>query len=243
MFKPFSGNDRNATGIFNLNAFSNKSTDYSVTWKQCLGVVAATDYKVGMVLRADPSKVGDASTYYAQGIMQGYVFIAYNVNATRTEFRTYRSTSSTSLTMLTNTSVSTLMPTAGQPIWYRASVSGSSNVALKFEYSTDSITWNAGTSATDSNLPAFTSGGTQIIWGLGVGNLDFYLDNITFYGIESATGTGIKPVKYSNATVVSTAYYTVTGIRVNERDTMKGLFIIKEQMSDGSVISKKVFIK
>ena len=243
MFKPYSGNDRNATGIFNLNAFSNKSTDYSVTWKQCLGVVSATDYKIGMVLRADPSKVGDASTYYAQGIMQGYVFIAYNVNAARTEFRTYRSTSSTSLAMLSNTSVSTLMPVAGQPIWYRASVTGSSNVALKFEYSTDSITWNAGTSTTDANLPAFTSGGTQIIWGLGVGNLDFYLDNITFYGIESVTGTGLSPNVKNNSTVVSREYFTVTGIRVNEKDNLKGLFIVRNHLSDGSVSSSKVLFK
>lgn len=243
MFKPYTGNDRNATGIFNLNAFSNKSTDYSVTWKQCLGVVASTDYKIGMVLRADPTKVGDASTYYAQGIMQGYVFIAYNVNASRTEFRTYRSTSSTSLTMLTNTSVSTLMPAAGQPIWYRASVSGSSNVALKFEYSTDSITWNAGTSATDANLPAFTSGGTQVIWGLALGNLNFYLDNITFNGIESATGTALKPIMQSNATIVSREYFTVTGIKVNERDNLKGLFLVRNRMSDGTVSSSKVLFK
>ena len=243
MLKPYSNNDRNVTGIFNLNAFSNKSTDYSVTWKQCLNVVAATDYKIGMVLRADPTKVGDASTYYTQGIMQGYVFIAYNVNASRTEFRTYRSTSSTSLTMLTNTSVSTLIPAAGQPIWYRASVTGSSNVALKFEYSTDSITWNVGTSATDATSPAFTSGGTQIIWGLGVGSLDFYLDNITFNGIESATGTALKPVVRNNSTVVSTTYYTITGIRVNEREAMKGFFIVRKQMSDGSEVSTKMFFK
>jgi len=175
--------------------------------------------------------------------MQCYVFIAYNVNAARTEFRTYRSTSSTSLAMLSNTSVSTLMPAAGQPIWYRASVTGSSNVALKFEYSTDSITWNAGTSTTDANLPAFTSGGTQIIWGLGVGNLDFYLDNITFYGIESVTGTGLSPNVKNNSTVVSREYFTVTGIRVNEKDNLKGLFIVRNHLSDGSVSSSKVLFK
>jgi hypothetical protein len=240
MFKPYTGNDRNATGIFNLNAFSKTSTDYSVTWKQCLGVVAATDYKIGMVLRADPSKVGDASNYYAQGIMQGYVFIAYNVNGARTEFRTYRSTSSTSLALLSNTSVSTLIPTAGQPIWYRASVSGSSTVSLKFEYSTDSITWNAGTTSTDATAPVFTAGGTQIIWGLGVGNLEFYLDNITFNGIESATGTAVKALTKSNATVLSREYFTVTGIKVDEREAMKGLFIVRNKMSDGTVTSSKV---
>jgi len=239
-FKPYTGNDRNATGIFNLNAFSNKSTDYSVTWKQTLGVVAGTDYKIGMVLRADPTKVGDASTYYAQGLMQGYVFIAYNVNGARTEFRTYRSTSSTSLFLLSNTSVNALMPAAGQPIWYRASVTGSSNILLKFEYSTDSITWNAGTTTTDSNTPAFTAGGTQIIWGLAVGNLDFYLDNITFNGIESATGTALKPVLQSNARIVSREYFTVTGIKVSERDNLKGLFIVRNRMSDGTVTTEKV---
>jgi hypothetical protein len=243
MFKPYTGNDRNATGVFNLNAFSKTSTDYTVTWKQVLNVVSATDYKIGMVLRADPTKVGDASNYYAQGIMQGYVFIAYNVNGARTEFRTYRSTSSTSLTMLSNTTVSTLIPTAGQPIWYRATVSGSSNVALKFEYSTDSITWNAGTSSTDSNTPAFTAGGTQIIWGLGVGNLDFYLDNITFYGIESATGTALKPLISEDAIVVSRDIYTVTGIKVAEQENLKGLFIIRNRMSDGTLRSSKVLLK
>lgn len=242
MLKPYTGNDRNATGIFNLNAFSKTSTDYSVTWKQVLNVVSATDYKVGMVLRADPSKVGDATTYYAQGIMQGYVFIAYNVNGARTEFRTYRSTSSTSLSMLSNTTVSTLIPAAGQPVWYRATVSGSSNVALKFEYSTDSITWNAGTSSTDSNLPAFTAGGTQVIWGLGVGNLDFFLDNITFYGIESATGTVLKPLTRDDATVVSREIYTLTGIRVPDQENLKGLFIVRNRMSDGSLRSSKVLL-
>lgn len=243
MFKPFTGNDRNSTGIFNLNAFSKTSTDYSVTWKQCLGVVAATDYKIGIVLRADQTKVGNGSTYYAQGIMQGYVFIAYNVNGARTEFRTYRSTSSTNLSMLSNTTVSTLLPAAGQPIWYRASVSGSSTVILKLEYSTDSITWNAGTTTTDSNVPAFTSGGTQLIWGLGAGNLDFYLDNITFYGIESATGTGLKTNVKSNATIVSREYFSITGLKVNEKDNLKGLFIVRNRMSDGSVTSSKVYFK
>lgn len=240
MLKPYTGNNRNATGIFNLDAFSSKSTDYAVTWKQTLGVVSGTDYKIGMVLRADPTKVGDASTYYAQGIKQGYVFIAYNVNANRTEFRTYRSTSSTSLFLLSNTSVSSLMPAAGQPIWYRAAVTGSSNILLKFDYSTDSITWNAGTTSTDSNTPAFTAGGTQIIWGLGNGNLNFYLDNITFYGIESATGTALKPILQSNATVVSREYFTVTGIKVSERDNLKGLFIVRNKMSDGTVRTEKV---
>jgi hypothetical protein len=138
--------------------------------------------------------------------------------------------------------VATLIPTAGQPIWYRASVSGSSTVTLKFEYSTDSITWNAGTTSTDATAPVFTAGGTQIIWGLGVGNLEFYLDNITFYGIESATGTALKTLSKSNATVLSREYFTVTGIKVDERENMKGLFIVRNKMSDGTVTSAKILI-
>jgi hypothetical protein len=190
MFRPYSGGNRNATGIVNLNLFSRKATDYSVTWKQCVGS-AGTEYKVGVLLRGDTAKIGDASTGYVQGIMQGYLFIVYTTAGAspHSEFRTYKSTSTyNSLSMMSNTTVSTLVPAAGQPVWYRASVSGNSPVSLKFEYSTDSITWNTGTISTD-NISAFTSGATQIVWGLGVSNVNFYMDNIAFYGVESNTGS------------------------------------------------------
>lgn len=189
MFRPFGGGQRNATGAVDLNLFSKQATDYSVTWKQCVGS-ANTDYKVGVLLRGDTAKFGSASTGYVQGIMQGYLCLAYTTSG-RTEFRIYKSSDATSLSMMTNISISTLIPKVGQPVWYRASVSGISSVSLKLEYSTDNITWKTGSTATDANLP-YTSGATQIVWGLGVGNVNFYMDNITFYGIGASSETSIE---------------------------------------------------
>lgn len=184
MFRPYSGGQRNSTGVVDLNLFSKQATDYSVIWKQCVGT-AKTDYKVGVLLRGDTAKFGGASTGYVQGIMHGYLLLAYTTSD-RTEFRIYKSSDATGLSMMTNISISTLIPAAKQAVWYRASVSGSSSVSLKLEYSTDNITWKTGSTATDANLP-YSSGASQIVWGLGVGNVNFYMDNITFYGIGDSS--------------------------------------------------------
>ena len=237
---PYSGGQRNVTGVVNLNLFSRKSTDYSVTWKQYVGAISK-DYKVGVLLRGDTANIGDASNGYVQGLMNGYLFIAYTTTG-HTEFRIYKSTASTSLSMLVNTSIAALIPSAGQPVWYRATVLGSSSVSMKFEYSTDSITWNVGSTTTDSTLP-FISGATQVVWGLGVGNVDFYMDNITFNGIESILGTPtaiVQPVN-SDLTIISKEYYTFSGVRIlNSGNKLKGLYILRCRMSDGSVISSKI---
>jgi hypothetical protein len=245
MFRPYTGGAKNATGVINLKLFSKTSTDYSVTWKQCVGS-SSTDYKIGVLLRGDTTKIGDASTGYVQGLMNGYIFIVYTTSTSHSEFRIYKSTSSTSLSMLANTSVSTLVPIASQPVWYRATVSGSSTISLKLEYSTDSISWNSGTSTSDSSSPTFASGATQIVWGLGVGNVNFYMDNITFYGVESSKGsaTDIKESTITKSTVVSKDYYTITGIKVeNHRNNLKGLFIMRCLMSDGTITASKVFLR
>jgi hypothetical protein len=234
VLKPYSGGNRNATGVIDLNSFSSTSTDYSVVWKEF--VTAAKDYKVGVLVRGDATKKGDATTGYVQGIMQGYLFIAYSKASGGSEFRIYKSTSAlNSLSMLVNnTAATTLSPATNQPLWYRASVSGTSSVTLKFEYSTDSITWRAGASFSDTAAP-FTSGSTQLVWGLGVGNVDFYVDNITFSGIESAA-TNTKDIFEDNASVVATEYYTITGQRViNHRNNLKGVFIVRYILSNGKV--------
>jgi hypothetical protein len=193
MFTAYTAGTRNGTGIVNLNLFSRKSTDYSVTWKQCYGTLPSSKtYKSGVVLRGDTSKVGNASdTAYTAGMMYGYVFIAYPTSS-GTQFRIYPSTKSTSLSAVVNTTVSTLIPTAGQPVWFRASATGSSSVVLKFEYSTDSVTWATGSSYTDASYK-YASGATQIIWGLNGGSFDFYMDNIIFEGIEAGLPTA-EPV-------------------------------------------------
>lgn len=179
---PYRGGQRNATGAVNLDLFSKTSTDYSVTWKQYLGSSDA-GYKVGVLLRGDTARVGDASKGYVQGMMNGYVFIAYS-SGSSTEFRIYRSTDNyNTLDMLILTHVN-LDPDRGQPVWYRASVSGDSKVELKIEYSTDNINWNIGATATDNGAEVFLSGATQLVWGLGLGDVDFYVDDIIYKGFS-----------------------------------------------------------
>ncbi|MFW0875164.1 hypothetical protein, partial [Rhodococcoides corynebacterioides] len=128
--------------MLDLNLFPSDATDYTVTWKQAIaGPAAGRDYKNGMLLRGT-SPVGNATNGYVQGLKQGYLFIAYNVGVTNTAFRIYRSTSAVSasaLSQLVSTNAA-LVPTAGQPIWYRASTTGTTSVLLKFEYSLDSLT-------------------------------------------------------------------------------------------------------
>jgi len=248
VFKVYSGGLRNSTGIVDLNLFSRKSTDYSVTWKQYVGSTSS-DYKVGILLRGDTSKIGDGSTGYVQGMMQGYLLLVYTAGtaATKhTEFRIYKSTSTfSSLTTMTNISVNSLLPAVGQPIWYRASVSGSSPVTLTFEYSTDGTTWNTGATSSDLTSPTYTSGATQIVWGLGVNNVDFYMDDIAFYGIESITGTptNLPLTETGSKTIVSQEIYNLTGLRVRKEEHLKGLLLVRNRFSDGSVTSSKIFFK
>ena len=230
MLKPYSSPDRNASGVINLNAFSRRSTDYSVTWKQVL-TNAGTDYKVGMLLRGDSTKIGDATTGYVQGIMHGYLFIVYSKASGGSEFRIYKtSTASTSsMSALTNYGVSTLTPTTGQPMWYRASATGSTSVALKFEYSTDSVTWTSAATYTDGGSP-LTAGATQIVWGLGAGNVNFCLDNITFKGMETA-------LKASTDLAVSDNQ--LTGFTYQENDgpsTSKQLYV------SGNLLTNSVLV-
>ncbi len=187
MLTPYSNGQKSETGIINLELFSTTSTDYSITWKQCVG--SNEYYKVGTIMRGDVNNVGDANNGYVQGIMNGYLFIVYTAGPeSRSEFRIYRSTTS-GLSMMTNGQVGSLSPTIGQPVWYRTSVSGSSTVELTFEYSTDGVTWVTAASASEGAASAFQSGASQIVWGLAAGSNDFYLDDIIFNGLESNNGT------------------------------------------------------
>lgn len=187
MLKPFTSGQRNATGAIDLDRFSITASDYSVTWKQCLGA-SGTDSKVGMLLRGNPEQVGTETTGYVQGLMHGYLFIVYNTSG-RSEFRVYRSGADASLSMLVNSTVSSLVPANKQPVWYRASASGTSPVTLKLEYSINGTTWSVGATTTDTGESTFKMGATQMVWGLGAGNTNFYIDDITFNGVESEKGT------------------------------------------------------
>ena len=246
MLKPYSGGQRESTGILNLNLFSKQATNYSVTWKQILG--SGTDsYKIGAVLRGDSAKIGDGKSGYVNGMMQGYVFIAYtNRGSNNTEFRIYKSTSGNGLETYANNSVGSLRPTAGQVVWFRASVTGNTIVYLNFEYSLNGTTWTSVSKYTDNDA-SYLSGATQLIWGLGTGSTNFYYDDIIYNGValnEDETTVSNKKITVSSyATVVSEQYFNIIGQPVTPAKMIqqKGIYIIRSTMSDGTVKTRKVY--
>jgi hypothetical protein len=239
MLKIYSASQRNASGVLNLNKFTSKSTDYSVTWRQCNGL-ANTDYKAGVLLRGDDNVVGNSSKGYTEGMKAGYAFIVYNhPSSSNTEFRIYKSTESVSLNMLVNSSAS-VNPSVKQSMWYRASVSGSSSTVLKLEYSTDGVTWVTGSSTTDLS-GSFQSGSTQFVWGLAASQNNFFVDDISFNGTTyDQTITSIN-TSSANAYLISTEYYNIAGLRMNKPE--HGIIIEKMNFSDGSVKTKKILMK
>lgn len=238
MLKPYGVGQRNATGVMNLNAFSQEGTDYSVTWKQYIAS-DNTPYKTGVLLRGNTNNIGTSSTGYVQGIMEGYLFIVYNTG-TDSQFRMYHSTEN-GLTNLITTYTG-LDPAPSQPIWYRASVSGSDTATLTFEYSIDGELWNTGASLTD-NSSLYSIGATQIVWGLAVTSTDFYMDDVTFSGFESSKSLGLDNVSNTvdEAYVISTNYYNLLGQKLKSIEYAHGIIIVKNKMSDGTIQTKKIY--
>ncbi len=231
----YSGGQRNATGVLNLNRFPSAATDYSVSWTQCIETAGP---KAGVLLRGDNARVGTASSGYVQGLMHGYLFIVYNTSNT-TEFRIYRSDNTfNALTMLTNTTVTSLKPAARQPVWYKASVSGNKSVELRMEYSADGINWMAGTATTDNSSVAFQSGSTQFVWGLAASNNDFFVDDITFKGVTTA----LEPAVNEDSQVIAKEYYTITGQRIFAPESYTGVLIVRSYHANGKVQTKKIIL-
>ncbi len=213
MFKPFGSGQRNATGTINLDRFSKTATDYSVTWRQAINS-GTSETKIGVLLRGDPNKVSDGSTGYVQGMMHGYLFIVYNANSgtPRTEFRIYRSTDTyNQLNMMANSTAASFVSSAKQSLWYRASILGKGPVSLKLEYSSDSLNWTTGTQTSDNGLTVFTAGATQLVWGLGVNDLNFFIDDICFEGIESASGANENAITVTGGPLTGFAYMANNG--------------------------------
>ncbi len=204
MLTPYGVGQRNETGVIDLNLFSNKSTNYSVTWKQCIGS-ASSPYKIGVLLRGDTNNIAGSTTGYVEGMMHGYLFIVYNTGS-GSEFRIYKSTDATNLNTYINNGMGSLDPDAGQPMWYRASVTGSDEVSLTFEYSTDKIIWHTAATATDNSATSFKSGATQVVWGLAITSIDFYLDDITFYGITLDSGELPEVIEVSDKSLQGFEY-------------------------------------
>lgn len=219
--KPYGLGQRNATGVVDLGLFPDNGTDYSVTWKQSIGS-AGTEYKIGMLLRGDTENIGTETTGYVQGMMHGYLFIVYH-NGNESQFRIYRSNATlNSLNMLVNAGVGTLVPSPGQPVWYRASVSGTTSVQLTFEYSTDGITWKTGGNTTDNTTPLFSSGATQMVWGLAATAIDFYVDDITFKGYTEDSGTLPEVITVSKSSIEGLNYDQNTGGPLSQTFTVSG---------------------
>jgi hypothetical protein len=232
---------RNNTGVLTLSRFTTEATDYSVTWRQCVAS-ASSDYKVGVLLRGDDQNVGTASVGYVQGIMRGYVFIAnYNRSSAATEFRIYKSTESTELSMLCNASVSTLDPDAKEAVYFRASAQGSSSVTLTFDYSLDGVTWTNVARTNDATSTRRLQGATQIVWGLAATTTGIYLDDITFRGItydEAVTDLPvISDTEFQQCAVK--AYYSLTGLQLQQPERGR-LVIERKTYPDGRIVSRKV---
>ena len=67
-----------------------------------------------------------------------------------------------------------------------------------------------------------------------------YYYGIVKYVVENGSSTGISS-SVSSATVVSTEYFNVVGVKQNE--PVKGLNIVKKTMDDGTVVVEKEYIK
>ena len=240
MLKIYSSNSNHGTGVLNFDKFTRKATDYSVTWRQVL--TANGDFKNGVVLRGDTTMIGDASKGYTQGMMAGYYLCVRNNNG-NTEFRVYRSTE-TGISQFNGSTVA--LPLAiGQSMWYRASVSGTSRVELKLEYSMDGgETWNVGTSTTDEG-GMFAQGATQYVWGLDAQRNNFLIDDITFEGITyEGVETGIYSVKDElGGVVVREEYFDLSGRRIVPGSGTKGVVICRSYLSNGSVKVDKLMKK
>ncbi len=241
MLRMYSASSANSTGVLNLEWFTNKSTDYSVTWRQV--VTASAQYKNGVILRGDTATVGNAVQGYTPGIMAGYYLNVLNDGST-TQFRIYRSTTSSELDMF-NSSTVNLAVSVGQSVWYRASVSGSSPVTLKLEYSTDGgTTWNVGTSTTDEG-GQFLQGATQFVWGLAASQGNFLIDDIIFEGItyDEDVISGIISVPEGMGTVEREEYFDLSGRRILLDSRSKGVVIRRSYLSDGTVKADKLLLK
>jgi len=161
-FKP--ATNVGGTGVVNLNLFP--STDnYSVTWKE---YYSSSGGKEAMLLRGNES----SSAY--TGIKLGYFFAVDNTySGTQQRLRVFKTNSTTSVQLGSTVYVS--LPGAGVARWYRAKVNGTT---IKFDYSTDSLTFINVISTTDAD---YSTGTSQCIWGFNVVNGPaIQFDNITF---------------------------------------------------------------
>lgn len=211
----------NSTNVLQPLAYGNSNTsvadltsipiasDYSVTWKEY--VSTNIQLKKGVLLRGNGVSgytTGTTTPIVFPGLKKGYYFMVQNnLNSTvgavgTVTFRIFKVSELTTLTQLNpSTSAKTIVGLAqNTACWFRASVTGST---LKFEYSIDGVTFLVGDTVTDAT---YSSGSTQLFYGLGISSKLYYFDDIKFSSNDSTTWNGTAwdkgvPVSSSNAII------------------------------------------
>jgi hypothetical protein len=167
----FRGLSRTANvGSVDLTAIPS-GADQQVEWTQYLKTSTTDLTKNGMVLRAQASAPG-----YASSVRQGYYFLIQTTGTPGLmKFRALRLDEAERVTNIFDRQIPITGYTAG-PLYLRAIVKGTS---LSFYYSLDNATWNLAATGDDAT---FAEGKVQIAWGLGGGSnvTDSYFDNVRF---------------------------------------------------------------
>jgi hypothetical protein len=193
VLRPKTVGSPNNTGVANLTSFPT-SSDYTVTWKEYLTQGNAS-FKKGFLLR------GSGTGSYTTGINKGYFFMVQNNTTTGSvNFRILNSSSAGIANIKDSGAVTIPGFAVNTACWFRASVTGS---VLKFEYSMDGLTFTVGATVTDST---YSSGGTQLVYGIGNGVVQYLYDDITFKGnIVGNTGS-------STITITGASTYDYNGM-------------------------------
>ena len=130
---------------------------------------------------------------------------------------------------------------SGMSLWYRASVSGSTNVKLLIEYSEDGgETWQKGAETTD-NAASFKQGATQIAWGLDAADGGFLMDDIVFNGITYDETVGIEGITADRQYNTVHQYFDMSGRQIQQPSN--GVYIERIVTKDGKKTVRKVMAK
>jgi hypothetical protein len=167
------------------------TADYQVVWKQYIKT-ATSAVKDGVLLRGQSVASG-----YSTQVRKGYLFTATSTGtAGQIRFRIMKFDATNTLTDLNSAYITPAGYTTG-PIYVKAVAQGTT---LTLYYSLNNSTWTQ--VAQKTGAADYTSGVTQITWGMNGNDVDMYFDDITF--------TDLTPVDPS---VSITGYdkYTYTG--------------------------------
>lgn len=257
----------NNTGLADLDNFPTTNADCNVTWKEYI-TTAGVQYKKGVVLRGNGQAgyaVGSSATVVS-GLKQGYYFMAQNNVSGSVTFRIFSISSLATLTQLNPTvSATAITVPVGAPMWYRASVVGST---LKMEYSTDGINFLVGQTLTDTTYSS--AGATQLLYGIGIAAKDYYFDDVTYragapvtLGLPSVSlnEKSIVVFKKDNTININSAEATIKSVQlfdvngrviarknnVNALETSltnltfgKGLILVQITGTDNKVVTRKL---